>query len=128
MAQTALTVLGNAIGLLVSSWILSGFNLSGFAFFVSVGFFTATQVLLAPFMTSVAIKYLPAVRGGIALVAAFVSLLLTTWITSGLEVNGIVAWVVAPLIIWVCTVLAGVLLPLVLFKKVLPNKRSSKSE
>ena len=66
-----------------------------------------------------AIKHAPVLRGGIALVTVFVVLLLTTLFTDGLQISGFAAWITAPLIIWVTTVVAGILLPMVLFKKVL---------
>ena len=69
-----------------------------------------------------AIKYLPAIRGGIALVTTFIVLVLTAIFTDGLVIAGVVTWVIAPLIIWVCTVLAGIFLPMILFKKVLSRK------
>lgn len=67
------------------------------------------------------IRYMPALRGGIALVTTLVVLFLTTLFTSGVEINGLMAWILAPLIIWLTTVLAGVVLPLFLFKKTLQN-------
>lgn len=122
LAHTALTLLGNAIGLLAATLLLPDFSITGFGFLVSVGFFTATHVLLSPFVMKMAIKYVPAFRGGIALITTLVALILTAIFTDGLQINGIVTWFIAPLIIWFITVLAGVLLPLVLFKKVLAKK------
>ena len=124
LAQTVLTILGNALGLIVASVLLGGFSLSFGGFVVSVLFFTLSQIILSPFIFKMAVQYVPALRGGIALVTTFVVLLLTVWLTNGVSIRGATAWVVAPFIIWVCTVLAGVLLPLVLFKKVLAKKRS----
>ena len=78
-----------------------------------------------------AIRYLPAIRGGIALVTTFVGLLLTSMFTAGVEISGVTTWILAPLIIWVSVLLAGILLPLVLFKNILregANARSAKKE
>lgn len=127
LAQTILTIIGNAIGLIVARLVLSDFSLSTSGFIVSVLFFTAAQILLSPFIFKVAVKYVPALRGGIALVSTFVVLVLTGIFTSGLSVNSVSAWIAAPFIIWVCTVIAGVLLPLVMFKKVLAEKRLNNS-
>ena len=57
-----------------------------------------------------------------------VVLILTDIFTSGLTIDGITAWVISPLIIWLSTVLAGILLPLVLFKNILQNRNEQKAE
>lgn len=125
LAQTALTIIGNAIGLIVVSLILKDFAITGFGFTMSVLFFTAAQIIFSPFILKMAIQYIPALRGGIALVTTFIVLVLTQVFTSGLAISGVVTWIIAPLIIWVCTVLAGVLLPLILFKKALARKKQA---
>ena len=117
LATTVLTLLGNAIGLLVASLILDGFNLSVQGFIWSVVFFTVAQIILAPFVFKMAVDYMPAFRGGVALVTILIVLILTTLFTGGLTIDGVIPWVLAPLIIWLVTILAGVLLPLFLFKK-----------
>lgn len=125
LAQTVLTIIGNAIGLIVAFWLLSDFVINGFGFATSIIFFTIAQLVLAPFVLKMAIKYLPAIRGGIALVTTFIVLVLTTVFTDGLAITGVTTWVIAPLIVWACTVLAGVFLPMILFKKVLSRKVDS---
>lgn len=127
LATTVLTLLGNALGLIIASWLLEGFNLSVAGFLWSVLFFTIAQLILTPFVLSMSLRYLPALRGGIALVTTFVVLWLTTLFTSGVEIRDLTAWILAPLIIWLTTVLAGVVLPLFLFKKTLSNAKERRS-
>lgn len=127
LAQSILTVAGNAIGLLAAAMAVSGFRISGFGFIVSVGFFTIAQIILAPFVLKMALKYIPAFRGGIALVTTFVVLLLTIWLTEGLHIDSLTAWIIAPLVIWLTSVMAGILLPLVIFKNVLADRKSTRS-
>ncbi len=124
LAQSILTLLGNAIGLLVASLLLSDFRITGFGFLMSIIFFTVAQIILAPFILKLAIKHAPAFRGGIALVTTFVVLILTSVFTNGLQISGIATWIAAPLIVWLGAVLASILLPMTLFKKTL-NRRSS---
>ncbi len=126
LAQSLLTLLGNALGLLAAAALLSDFHITGIGFMVSVGFFTVVHILFSPFIFKMAIKYIPAISGGIALVTTFVSLILTTAFTSGLRIDSLATWFIAPFIIWLITVIAGVLLPLFLFKKVLAKKATSK--
>lgn len=127
LATTVLTLLGNALGLIIASWVLEGFNLSVAGFLWSVLFFTIAQLILTPFVLSMSLRYLPALRGGIALVTTLVVLWLTTLFTSGVEIRDLTAWILAPLIIWLTTVLAGVVLPLFLFKKTLSNAKERRS-
>lgn len=44
---------------------------------------------------------------------------------NGLRIEGAHTWLLAPFVVWVCVLLAGILLPMVLFKKVLGNARTS---
>lgn len=127
LAITVLTLLGNALGLIIASWILDGFNLTVVGFTWSVIFFTIAQLILTPFVLSMSLRYLPALRGGIALVTTFVVLWLTTLFTSGVEINGLATWILAPLIIWLVTVLAGVVLPLFIFKKTMSKVEDNKA-
>ena len=121
LATIALGVIGNAIGLIIAALLLDGFhlNLSGFVYSVLV--FTVAYTILSPFVLKMAIRYVPALHGGIALITTFIVLVLTGILTSGLRIEGITTWIVAPLIIWIATILAAVVLPLFLFKKALGN-------
>ncbi len=127
IVQSILTILGNAVGLLVAAMVIPGFHIDGFGFFVSIGFFTVAQIILAPFIFKLAIQYVPAFRGGIALITTFVVLLLTSWFTSGLRIEGMLAWVIAPMVVWLAAVLAGIFLPMFLFKKALQNRNETES-
>lgn len=124
LAVTVLTIVGNALGIWITSLLVPGFVLSVWGFTTTVLFFTVAQIILAPLMLKISIKHLPAMRGGVQLVTIFVVLILTVWFTEALRINGISAWVVSPLIIWVVTLAAGILLPMVLFKKALNRSRA----
>ncbi len=127
IAITVLTLLGNALGLMIASWALDGFNVSPAGFIWSVIFFTVAQLILTPFVLSMSLRYMPALRGGIALVTTLVVLWLTTLFTSGVEIKDLTAWILAPLIIWLVTVLAGVVLPLFIFKKTMSNAKERRT-
>ncbi len=124
LVRTVLTLLANAVGLLVARLTLPGFHIDVFGFVVSVLFFTGVAILFEPFVMKMALRYLPALRGGIALVTTFVGLLLTVLFTDGLRLDGLTTWILAPLIIWLAVVLANVVLPMFMFKKILGNVRS----
>jgi len=123
-ASILLTVLANAIGLLVASILLDGFYLNGGSFISAVIFFTLVTIILGPFITKVAFKNAPYLMGGIALVTTLIGLILTKAFTNGIRIDGLSTWAVATLIIWVFSVVANVILPLFLFKKII-NKNDS---
>lgn len=122
LASITLYILANAVGLLAAMILLSDFRIDGYGFVVSLLFFTVVGVVLGPFILKLSVKYMPALRGGIALVTTFVGLLLTSIFTNGLTIAGWQTWVVAPLVVWLFVLLAGILLPMVLFKEVLARK------
>ena len=123
--RTLLTLLANTAGLIVATIVLSGFHINLVGFIVSVLFFTGVEILLEPFVLKMAIKYLPALRGGIALVTTFVGLALTVIFTNGIQIDNLVTWIIAPMTVWLAVVLANVVLPMFLFKEILGNVRPS---
>lgn len=128
LARSVLMLLGNAVGLLIAALVLPGFHINVVGFIVSVLFFTGVEILFEPFVLKMAIKYMPALRGGIALVTTLVGLLLTIIFTSGLTIDNLTTWVLAPLIVWLSAVLASVILPLFMFKKVLHEVKENREE
>lgn len=126
LASATLYLLGNAIGLIVASLVLSGFRITASGFLLSLVFFTLAEIVLGPFIIKVSLQYVPALRGGIALVTTFVVLLLTTIFTDAVSIVGVSSWFLAPLIIWGSTLLAGIILPLFLFKKTMAAAKDKK--
>jgi putative membrane protein len=87
--------------------------------------FTAVRFILAPLIFKLSFKYVRAITGGIALVTTFVGLLVTTWVTDGLQISGFSTWVIATLLVWLFGVIAMLVLPLVIFKKALAQRAGS---
>jgi hypothetical protein len=84
--------------------------------------FTAARFILAPLIFKLAFRHVRAITGGIALVTTFVGLLVTTWLTDGLTITGFSTWVIATLVVWLFGVIAVLVLPLLIFKKVLAQR------
>jgi len=124
LISSLLTLLGNALGLIIAAILLPGFHIQILGFIVSVLFFTGVEILLQPFIFKMSRKYVPALSGGIALVTSFAGLVLTSLFTNGLVIDDVTTWIIAPLIVWLAAVLAGVVLPMFLFKKTLEQIRS----
>ena len=77
-------------------------------------------------VTIVAPLNVPSLLGGIALVTTFVGLLVTDIVSSGLSISGATTWILATLIVWLGALIAGILLPLVLFKNVMQNAKNNR--
>jgi putative membrane protein len=125
IAVTVVELVANAIGLLVAAWLLPGFVLTAAGFLWVIVVFTAARFILAPLIFKLSFKYVRAITGGIALVTTFVGLLVTTWLTDGLQITGFSTWVIATLVVWVFGVIAVLVLPLVIFKKALARRAGS---
>ncbi|HEU4755503.1 MAG TPA: phage holin family protein [Agromyces sp.] len=116
LVNIAVSLVMAAIGLLLAAWLLPDFHLETGGFLVAVIVFTIAQAVLAPFIFNVARKYASAILGGIGLVSTFVALLIASLFPGGIRIEGVVAWVLATLIMWVVTALGTWLLPLLLLR------------
>lgn len=117
LVRVGIRLLANAVGLIVAAAILSGMSITGPAFVIAVLIFTVVQVVADPLVTKIAIRSVPAMRGGVALVTTFLSLLVTTWISSGLLIDGLKTWLLATLVVWLAALIAELILPMLLVKK-----------
>ncbi len=119
LARLTLSVLSNALGLLMASIFVDGFTIDGVSFVIAVAIFSLATTILGPLIMKIALKNASYLMGGIALVTTFVGLLITDLVTDGISINGLSAWIISTLIVWIFTVIGSVLLPLILFKKTL---------
>jgi putative membrane protein len=119
LASLILHLLANAIGIAVAAILLSGFSITVSAFIFAVLIFSLVEVFVDPLLTRTAENNIPALRGGVALVTSFIGLLVTSFVSDGVNISGASTWLFAPLIIWLFALLASVVLPLFLFKKTL---------
>ena len=125
IAVTVVELVANAIGLLVAKWLLPGFVITPAGFLWVIVIFTAARFILAPLIFKLSFKYVRALTGGIALVTTFVGLLVTTWLSDGLQITGFSTWVIATLVVWLFGVIAVLVLPLVIVKKALAQRAGS---
>jgi len=116
-----------AVGLLVAKLVLDGMTIDAGSFFFVVVIFAALQAILSPFMAKVAVRNAPALLGGAGLVTTFVSLLIVTMVSPGMSITGVDTWVFATLIVWIVTMLASWLLPLLLAKRTAGDLRDRRA-
>ena len=110
-------LIGNAAGLLLAVALLPGFKIAPLSIIVVVLVFTVVQVIADPLITKISEKNVPALKGGVALAVTFVGLLVTDLVASGLTIGGVSNLLAATLLVWLGAVIAGVLIPMFLFKE-----------
>jgi len=116
-------LVSNALGLIIASWILDDVTISGSAFLVAVVIFTVVYAIAQPFFTQMALSSVPALRGGVALVATLVGLIITSLVSDGLSIEGAGTWIAATVIVWIVSLLGVLVLPLLFVKKKVQEAR-----
>ncbi len=116
-------LLANALGLIIAASILDEMTITGAAFVIAVLIFTVVYMLAQPFLTQIALSTASALRGGVALLATFLGLLITTLVSDGLSIDGAATWIEATVIVWLVSLLGVLILPAVLIKKKVEGNR-----
>lgn len=113
----------NALGLVVAASILDKMELSASAFLVAVAIFSVVYMLMQPFLTQLALSKASALRGGVALVATLIALIVTELVTDGLEITGTATWIEATVIVWLVSLLGVLILPLIFLRNRVEERR-----
>ena len=113
----------NALGLIVAAAVLDKVEITGTAFVVAVVIFTVVYAIAQPFFTQMALSKAPALRGGVALIATLVGLILTSLISDGLSISGALTWIEATVIVWIISLIGVWLLPIIFVKKKVEENR-----
>ena len=116
VVRTLISVLGNAVGLIVAAIVLDKVTISGAAFIVAVLIFTAVTAIGTPFLANVARKSAAPLLGAVALLSTLVGLIITHLVSDGLSISGLSTWIAAAVIVWLVSLVAVILLPLILVK------------
>ncbi len=116
VVRTLISVLGNAVGLIVAAVALDKVTISGAAFIVAVLIFTAVTAIGTPFLANVARKSAAPLLGAVALLSTLVGLIITHLVSDGLSISGLSTWIAAAVIVWLVSLVAVILLPLILVK------------
>jgi len=124
VAVGVVALLANAVALLVGAIVLPNMSLNASGYLTAVLLFTVIAVLIEPLIRQSAMRSSPALLGSSSLVATLVSLILTAIIGDGLAISGLVTWVLATVVVWLVALGARLLLPLLIFKKVLSDVRN----
>jgi putative membrane protein len=123
IVRTLIVVAANAIGLIVAAAVLDGMHMNVASFFVAVIIFTVVAALLQPFLAAQFRRSAPAALGGVALIATFVSLVVTDLLSDGFSINGVGTWIAATVIVWLVALLAAFILPFLGLKRFVEKRR-----
>ena len=123
LVRTLISLVGNAVGLIVAAAILDDMSLDASGFVVAVIVFTIAFVLLQPFLVVQVRRGFPAAVGGVSLIATFISLVITVAVSDGIAISGVVTWIAATFIVWLASLLAIFILPFLGLKKYLDDRR-----
>jgi uncharacterized membrane protein YvlD (DUF360 family) len=115
VVRSAVFLVSAAVGLLVTSALVDGFDVSAGGFVVAVVLFAVIQSVLSPFIAKVTARNAAALLGGVGLLSTFVALWVTALLGNSLTIDGgVTTWLTATVIVWLATALATLLLPLLL--------------
>jgi hypothetical protein len=112
-----------AIGLIVATLIFDDVNVNGVGFIVVAAIYAIVLGLMTPFLESQARRSRSALLGGsVGLIATFVALVVTELISDDLSISGVVTWIGATVVVWLVTLLASLLLPVLVVKRVVDER------
>ena len=117
---------GNAVGLIVAALVLDKMKLEVGGFIVAAVVFTVVVALLTPFLAGQMRRSdaAAAALGGVSLIATLAALIVTDLVTDGLQVSGVLTWVLAAVIVWAVSLIAVFVLPYLGLKKYLEERRA----
>ena len=123
LISALIRLLANALGLIVAASVLDGMRVNAFSFIFAVVIFTLVELLLEPLLREVSSRKLPALRGSLSLVVTFLGLVITDLVSSGFSIHGLSTWLFATVLVWICALVAGIILPLILVKRAVKEHR-----
>lgn len=126
LVSAAIFLAAAAVGLLVASLVLDDVSVDVGPFIVVVAIFAVVQGILAPFVLKTMHRNAPALVGAAGLLTTFVALLVTDLVSDGLTIEGASGWILGPLIVWLATMLASFVLPLVFVKKAVEQRQDAR--
>ena len=124
IVRTIVSLLANAVGLIVAASLLDGMDIDVTSFIVAVVIFTIVVALLQPFLAVQLRRGGGSALGGVSLIATLVSLIVTDLVSDGFSIDGIGTWIAAAVIVWVVSLLAAFILPYLGLKKYLDERRT----
>lgn len=128
LVRAAIFLASAAIGLLVAKLTLDDMSIDASSFIAVVVIFAVIQSVLAPFIAKVTARNAPAILGATGLLSTFIALVVADVVSDGMTISGADTWLFATLIVWIVTMLATLLLPIILVKLGVQAARDRRSD
>lgn len=124
LIRTAIFFASAFVGIVAADLLLPGFSVTGWISYVWVAIvFALVQALISPMLGGLARRKAAVFSSGIGLVSTLVALVVTSLVTGSLVVDGVGNWVLAALVVWLFGAIAAFLLPFVLVKRAVQERR-----
>jgi hypothetical protein len=117
-------IIAAAIGLIVAAAVLDDMTLDASGFLLALLLFAGVDLVAQPLIIKVGLLHANALAGSSALVSTFVALVVTAIVSDGLRISGAMTWLLATVIVWAAELLAGIVLPAVVFKRWLRQRQT----
>jgi uncharacterized membrane protein YvlD (DUF360 family) len=127
LVSTVINLIASAIGLIVAAVVLENMTLDGAAFVIAVAIFTVATALFHPFFLKMAMSKARGLSGGTALVATLAALIVTDLVSDGLSISGIGTWLAAAVIVWLASLIAVLIVPVILVKMGVQSARENRN-
>lgn len=122
LIRIAISLAVSALALGLSALLLPDFHLQATGFLVAVVVLTIAQAVLAPIVSKLTERFAAALMGGVGIISTLIALLLTAVVPGGITVTNPTTWLLAALVVWICTSLGGWLLVALILKRRPPGR------
>ena len=112
-----------AIGLIVAAAFFDGVQVETLGFVIVAAIYAVVLGLLSPLLEQQARRSRSSLfSGGVGLITTFVTLAVTAFISDDLTIDGFGTWIGATVVVWLATLLAALLLPVLVVKHVVDER------
>ncbi|WP_154793856.1 hypothetical protein [Occultella kanbiaonis] len=115
-----------AVGLAIAVLVIDDLTITPVSFIAVVVVFAVIQSVLTPFISTVARNAAPVLIGAAGLVSTFAGLLVSSLVFGdNFQITGGVgSWLITSVVVWLLTMIATVLLPVIFVKRKVADARS----
>jgi uncharacterized membrane protein YvlD (DUF360 family) len=112
-----------AIGLIVAAALFDGVQVDTFGFIIVAAIYAVVLGLLSPLFAQQAQRSRSSMfSGGVGLITTFMALAVTAFISDDLTIDGFGTWIGATVVVWLATLVAALLLPVLVVKRVVDER------
>ena len=107
LIRLAVFVGSAALGLLLAALLIPGFHVHPAGFIVAILVFAIAQAVIEWLIERVFHRSAPTVAGIAGLASTFLALWIATLLSDGLSFDGVGAWILATVVVWLTTAVLG---------------------